>query len=196
MRWKSLRGIIRPKAQKQGLPTASRRNWNFILFNPPICSFATNVIRNFSEASSDPRLRSKGCRHNWNSILFNSAHLQQMSPGMFSDQRLRSPPSLMQAKSHVESYILKLMLNQDFHAFKYGVCGLFHNPLLMRSKCEECVLCMALFVWQGFSQSIFCSPPTYGNFLMNCGNVQWLGWFWEDVEGWRGQARHVLDWSN
>ena len=43
-------------------------------------------------------------------------------------------------------------------------------------KCEECV---RLYLCARVSQSIFCSPPTYGNLLMNCGNVQQVG---EDVD--------------
>ena len=49
----------------------------------------------------------------------------------------------------------------------------FPNPLT-NAKSVYGSICAA---W--FSQSIFCSPPTYGNLLMNCGNVQQVG---EDVD--------------
>ena len=45
------------------------------------------------------------------------------------------------------------ILNKDFHAFKDCVCKLFHNPLFMMSKCEECVwlyLCGRGFPSQSF----------------------------------------------
>ena len=62
------------------------------------------------------------------------------------------------------------VLNKVFPASKACVCKIFPNPLTNDVQMRR--VCMALFLWQGFSQSIFCSPPTYGNLLMNCGNVQ------------------------
>ena len=110
---------------------------------------------------------------------------------------------IWQTSSMIPSKVLWDILNRDLNAFKYCVCELFHNPLLMRSKCEECVMCVRLYLCgRGFPVNLLFPtnlwefPPTYGNFLMNCGNVQRLAWFWEDVDGWRGQARHDPDWSN
>ena len=71
---------------------------------------------------------------------------------------------------------------QDIMTIYWIKFSLLSKPVCVQNisqssyKCEECV---RLYLCARVSQSIFCSRPTYGNLLMNCGNVQRVG---EDVD--------------